>query len=162
MRVPDKKQRGFTLIELLVSILIFVLVLLAVYSLFDQGAWVYLHSSRRANIQQIARVALEQMERDIRMTGFGVPTRNKFGDTVTWTPELITSTPGKVYFRADIDKGHTWVTRNIATNDTTLNVENPSLVCPIPGSSPLFWRMIQQMAALDLFGCRCWEIRQSV
>ncbi len=137
MRLPYKQERGFTLIELLVSILIFVLVLLAIYSLFDQGAWVYLHSNRRANIQQIARVALEQMERDIRMSGFGVPTRNKFGDTETWTPELYTSTPGKIYFRADIDGGHTWVTRDIASNDRTLNVENPSFVCSSPGSSAI-------------------------
>jgi prepilin-type N-terminal cleavage/methylation domain-containing protein len=131
-----KYESGFTLIELLVSVLIFVLVLLAVYSLFDQGAWVYLHSSRRANIQQIARMALEQMERDIRMSGFGVPNGDEFGaGTGTWTPDMITLTPGKIFFRSDIDNRHTWVKQNIAANATTLTVENPELVCPDPGNT---------------------------
>jgi len=113
------------------------MVLLAVYSLFDQGSWVYLHSSRRANIQQIARLALEQMERDIRLSGFGVPTGNKFGDTVKWTPDLFLAAPGKIYFRADIDHGHTWVTRKIAANDRTLYVEKPNLICPNPGATTI-------------------------
>lgn len=132
-----KLERGFTLVELLVSVLIFVLVLLAVYSLFDQGAWVYLHSSRRANIQQIARVALEQMERDIRMSGFGVPTGDEFGaGTGTWTPEMFVAAPGRVYFRADIDKGHTWLRQDIAgAGVRTLSVENPSFVCADPGTT---------------------------
>ena len=100
MKMPAKHERGFTLIELLVSVLIFTLVLLAVYSLFDQGAWVYLHSSRRANIQQIARMALEQMERDVRMSGFGVPNGDEFGaGTATWTPDMFTLSPGKIFFR---------------------------------------------------------------
>ena len=128
-------ERGFTLIELLVSILIFTIALLAVYSLFDQGAWVYLHSSRRANIQQIARMALEQMERDIRMSGFGVPEGDEFGaGTATWSPEMFTVTPGKIYFRADIDSGHTWVRQNITGSATILNVENPTAVCASPNT----------------------------
>jgi prepilin-type N-terminal cleavage/methylation domain-containing protein len=130
-------QRGFTLIELLVTVLIFSLVILAIYNLFDQGSWVYLHSSRRANIQQIARLALEQMERDVRMSGFGIPKGQEFGGTTRWTPDLFLTAPGKIYFRSDIDNAHTWITRNIVANDRTLYVENPALVCPNPGVTPI-------------------------
>ena len=138
MKIQSGLQKGFTLIELLISILIFTLVLLAVYSLFDQGAWVYLHSNRRANIQQIARMAMEQMERDIRMSGFGVPNGDEFGaGTATWEPDMFTVTPGKVFFRADINSGHTWVKQNVTGSPTILNVENPMFVCPSPGSSQI-------------------------
>jgi prepilin-type N-terminal cleavage/methylation domain-containing protein len=138
MTMPAKHDRGFTLIELLVSILIFVFVMLAVYTLFDQGAWVYLHSSRRANIQQIARMALEQMERDVRMSGFGVPTGDEFGaGTAIWTPDMFTIGPGRIFFRADLDNRHTWVRQNITGTPTTISVEDPALVCPDPGNTQI-------------------------
>jgi hypothetical protein len=125
-------------VELLVSVLIFTVVLLGVYSLFDQGAWVYLHSSRRANIQQIARMALEQMERDVRMSGFGVPTGDEFGaGTATWTPAMFTVGPGRIFFRGDIDNRHTWVRQNITGTPTTISVEDPQLVCPAPGTTQI-------------------------
>jgi prepilin-type N-terminal cleavage/methylation domain-containing protein len=138
MKPSTEHQRGFTLVELLVSILIFTLVLLAVYTLFDQGAWVYLHSSRRANIQQIARMALEQIERDVRMSGFGVPTGDEFGaGTARWTPDIFTIGPGRIFFRADIDNRHTWVRQNITGLPTTISVEDPELVCPDPENTQI-------------------------
>ena len=135
MTFTPRQQRGFTLVELLVSVLVFTFVLLAVYTLFDQGAWVYLHSSRRANIQQIARMALEQMERDIRMSGFGVPSGDEFGaGTASWMPKMFTVGPGRIFFRGDIDNRHTWVRRNITGSATIVSVEDPERICPTPGT----------------------------
>jgi prepilin-type N-terminal cleavage/methylation domain-containing protein len=138
MTYQSKQERGFTLVELLVSVLIFTFVVLGVYTLFDQGAWVYLHSSRRANIQQIARLALEQIERDVRMSGFGVPSGDEFGaGTAMWTPNMFTLGPGRIFFRADIDNRHTWVRQNITGTPTTISVEDPQLVCPVPGTTQI-------------------------
>jgi type II secretory pathway pseudopilin PulG len=130
-------ETGFTLVELLVTLVIFMMVMIAVYALFDGGQWFYLHGERKTKIQEIARMAMEQMERDIRMSGFGVPTGAKFGATTRWTPSIFTSTGGQFFFRADIDNGHSYLTRNAAAGATTINVEDPSLVCPQPGSSAI-------------------------
>src|SRR3990170_4444254 len=82
-------QRGFTLLEMLISVVIFVFVMLAVYFLFDQGQWLYLHSEKRTNLQDNGRVAMEQMERDFRMIGSGVPTETQESASTTWTPFIF-------------------------------------------------------------------------
>ena len=115
-------ESGFTLIELLVTLAIFMLVMIAVYSLFDTGQWFYLHGERKTKIQEIARMAMEQMERDIRMCGFGVPNGSQFDATTLWTPDIFTSTGGKFFFRADIDSGHSFVTVDAASSGSTIYV----------------------------------------
>ena len=130
-------EKGFTLVEVLVSLVIFMLIMIAVYSLFDGGQWFYLHAERRTKIQEIARMAMEQLERDLRMIGFGIPQSSIFGGSTKWTPEIFVSTPGKIYFRADLDNRHAMLTRNAASGDTTLYVEEPDLVCPAPGFSQI-------------------------
>ncbi|HJZ11979.1 MAG TPA: prepilin-type N-terminal cleavage/methylation domain-containing protein, partial [Acidobacteriota bacterium] len=131
-------ESGFTLIELLVTLAIFMIVMIAVYSLFDSGQWFYLHGERKTKIQEITRMALEQMERDIRMCGFGVPNGSQFDATTLWTPDIFTSTGGKFFFRADIDSGHSYVTVNLPyTEPTTIYVEEPDKVCPNPGFSEI-------------------------
>src|SRR3989304_3536532 len=128
-------SRGVTLIELLVTVLILMMVMIAVLALYDQGQWVYLHSSRRANAQELARLALEQMERDVRMSGFGAPTGSIVGGTPRWRPGLFQAGQGKVYFRADLDNRHSWITMNVSIGDSTFNVEDPALVCPVPNTT---------------------------
>jgi prepilin-type N-terminal cleavage/methylation domain-containing protein len=128
-------ERGFTLVEILVSLVIFMLVMIAVYALFDGGQWIYLHGERRTKIQEIARLALEQMERDIRMCGFGVPKGPQFGGTTTWTPAIFLTTTSKLWFRGDLDNRHSMLTQNASVGATTLSVELPSHVCPTPGTS---------------------------
>jgi prepilin-type N-terminal cleavage/methylation domain-containing protein len=132
-----KKQAGFSLIELLVTIMIFVIVMLAVLSLFDQGQWFYLHSSKKANAQEKVRGALEQLERDLRMAGFGVPTSSMFGGTTTWNPPIFIATPGRIYFRADIDNRHSYVSRDVVAASRTLDVQDAELLCPSPGTTQI-------------------------
>lgn len=109
-------SRGFTLLELLVSILIFSLVIMAIYFFFDSGGWLYLHSERRANIQENARLAMEQMERDFRMIGAGVPSgTNPAGDV--WMPSVFSATVASIGFTGDVDNGTVWLRYDIGETD---------------------------------------------
>lgn len=100
-------NRGFTFIELLVSLTIFSLVVIGIYYFFDEGQWIYLQSERKSRIQEMGRIAMEQMERDFRMIGAGVPTGTS-DDGFSWTtptPIIFNATVCTIAFTADIDNG---------------------------------------------------------
>jgi prepilin-type N-terminal cleavage/methylation domain-containing protein len=96
--------RGFTLLEVLVSVALLSLVILGLYFLFDQGQWLYLESERKSKIQETARLTIEQMERDFRMIGAGVPKGTGPGGVV-WTPFIFTASAFSIGFTADLDNG---------------------------------------------------------
>lgn len=64
------RQQGFSLIELVIGMAIFLLVLLAVYQLFDTGSATYRSGQRKVDVQQNARVALDEAVRQLRMAGY--------------------------------------------------------------------------------------------
>ena len=64
------RQQGFSLVELIIGLAIFLLVLLAVYQLFDTGSATYRSGQQRADVQQNARVALDEVMRQFRMVGY--------------------------------------------------------------------------------------------
>jgi prepilin-type N-terminal cleavage/methylation domain-containing protein len=68
-RIPSRQQ-GFSLIELVIGMAIFLLVLLAVYQLFDTGSATYRSGQRKVDVQQNARVALDEVVRQLRMAGY--------------------------------------------------------------------------------------------
>jgi prepilin-type N-terminal cleavage/methylation domain-containing protein len=63
-------QTGLTMIEVLVSLMIFLVVLLAVYQLFDTSHATYLSGTRRQDVQQQARLAVDEIARKVRMAGY--------------------------------------------------------------------------------------------
>ncbi len=65
-----RPQKGFTLVEILISLSVFVLVLLAIYQLFDSSRATYSSGQTRVDVQQNARVALDEMVRELRMAGY--------------------------------------------------------------------------------------------
>jgi prepilin-type N-terminal cleavage/methylation domain-containing protein len=67
-------HRGFTLIEILIASTIFAMILLGVYMVYETNQATYVRGEARANVQQNARVALDQMTRELLMAGFD-PTR---------------------------------------------------------------------------------------
>ena len=67
---PIQRPGGFTLIELLIAISVFLLVLLGIYNVFDTSRQTYLSGTRKVDVQQNARVALDQIAREIRMAGY--------------------------------------------------------------------------------------------
>lgn len=64
------RQQGFSLVELVVGMAIFLLVLLAVYQLFDTGSATYRSGQRKVDVQQNARVALDEIVRQLRVAGY--------------------------------------------------------------------------------------------
>ena len=63
-------RKGLTMIEVLVSLTIFLVVLLAIYQLFDTSHATYESGTRKQDVQQQARLAMDEMVRALRMAGY--------------------------------------------------------------------------------------------
>jgi prepilin-type N-terminal cleavage/methylation domain-containing protein len=63
-------QGGFTLVELMVAMSIFLLILVGIFQVFDPSRNAYQVSTRKLDVQQNARVAMDRMARQIRMAGY--------------------------------------------------------------------------------------------
>jgi len=61
-----KEQDGFTLPEMLVTMMIMIIVLFALYSIFDMSLRVFSFGNDKIEAVQNARLGLERMEREIR------------------------------------------------------------------------------------------------
>ena len=66
-----QRERGYTLVELLVVIAILGLVCGGIYTSFSRGEQESATRQRVMWMQQQARLAMESIERDLRMTGYG-------------------------------------------------------------------------------------------
>lgn len=67
--VSPRRQRGLTLVELLVGILLSLLILTAVVYVFAGSRASYRHQESLSSIQESGRIALELLNRDIRIAG---------------------------------------------------------------------------------------------
>jgi prepilin-type N-terminal cleavage/methylation domain-containing protein len=63
-------RKGLTMIEVLVTLTIFLVVLLAIYQLFDTSHATYQAGTRKQDVQQQARLAMDEMVRALRMAGY--------------------------------------------------------------------------------------------
>ena len=61
-----REEEGFTLSEMLVTILIMIIVLSALYSIFDMSLKTYGFGNSKAEAMENARLGMEKMEREIR------------------------------------------------------------------------------------------------
>lgn len=61
-----RDERGFTLVEMLVTMMIMVLVLFALYSIFDMSIRVFSYGNDKVEAVENARLGLERMEREVR------------------------------------------------------------------------------------------------
>ena len=61
-----KSQDGFALPEMMVTILVMVVVLFALYSIFDASIKVFSFGNDKVESVESVRVAMERMEREIR------------------------------------------------------------------------------------------------
>lgn len=115
----DRDAGGFTLIEVLMAVSTFLIVLFAVYTSFESSRETYGAGEQRADIQQSARMAIELMEADLRLAGYGFP--RGAGNAIT------AATPTAITFTGDLLNVSTTIT-NIDVNpgDATLNVQDAS------------------------------------
>ena len=67
---PGIAAKGFTLLEVLISLTIFMMVLMGVYEVFDTSHATYTSGQRKLDVQQNARVAMDEMVRRVRMAGY--------------------------------------------------------------------------------------------
>jgi prepilin-type N-terminal cleavage/methylation domain-containing protein len=126
-------EKGFSLLEMLVSVLIFSLIAIGIYYFFDTGKWMYLHSEKRANMQENGRLAMEAMEREMRLIGFGVPTGGSVGGNLSWNPAVFSGDDNSIVFRGDVDNYNSLSTASIASGASSISVENPEYACPFDG-----------------------------
>jgi competence protein ComGC len=60
------EETGFTLTEMMVTIVIWIVMLFALYSIFDMSIRIFSFGSNKVEAMESARVGLEKMEREIR------------------------------------------------------------------------------------------------
>ena len=71
MKLPRRfAHRGFTLVEAMISLSFFLLILFAVYMVFETSTVTYAKGTRLQDVQQIARLALDDVSNQIRMTSY--------------------------------------------------------------------------------------------
>lgn len=92
-----KKQKGYTLIEVLVSTTIFIIVLFAIYLMYETNQATYAKGEEKADIQQNARVALDIMEKELKSAGY-----NPSGVTTTAIQDTSLSSY-EITFITDVD-----------------------------------------------------------
>ena len=61
-----REENGFTMIEMIMTALIMVVVLMALYSIFDMSVRIFSFSNDKVEAVENARLGLEKMEREIR------------------------------------------------------------------------------------------------
>ena len=79
MKQKRAATNGFTLLEALMSLSFFIVVLMAVYMVFETSTATYNRGTRLQDVQQMARLALDEMSNQIRMANY--------------YPELFDTTP---------------------------------------------------------------------
>ena len=62
-----RAPRGFTMLEALIASTIFLIVMAAVYTVYDAGEASYNRGTRKWDVQSQARLALERISREVRM-----------------------------------------------------------------------------------------------
>ncbi len=87
------EEDGFSLSEMMVTILVMIVVLFALYSIFDMGLRTFAFGNDKVEAVENARVGLEKMEREIRGAypydkGNATPDTHLF-DAGTWTATQI-------------------------------------------------------------------------
>ena len=114
-------NRGFTLSELLISMALVSLMMVGMLTLLFRGQDIATRNESRAKLQNIVRFAVDRLERDLRMIGFGVPEGAQIGGSANWLPSIFYASGSAIGFRADADGS--WA--SVICTPRTANVNCP-------------------------------------
>jgi Tfp pilus assembly protein PilV len=78
-----REERGFTIVEMSITIVIMMVMLMALYSVFDMSVKAFSYGNNKVEAVESARVGMEKMEREIRQA-YGNPAIFQ-----TWTATQI-------------------------------------------------------------------------
>jgi hypothetical protein len=123
---------GFSLIETLFAAGAFLIVLLAVYLGFESSHRTYGSGQRRVDIQQSARIAVELLETDLRLAGYGFPNGGADCDA-DLNPDnaIMVANATFIAFCADLLAASTIIANlDVNPGDTTLSVQDASRIQP--------------------------------
>jgi len=86
---------GFTLTELLVALAVMLVVISGIISLFTSLNKTYTAQNAAAGVQQVVRIGIDIMTRDIRMAGLNPLNLNPIG--------IVEASPNKIRFKYDLN-----------------------------------------------------------
>ncbi|MCI0372589.1 MAG: hypothetical protein L0214_14750 [candidate division NC10 bacterium] len=111
--------RGFTVVDLVISSTLFLVLVFAIYTLLESSRTTFAAGRAKVDVQQNARVALELMEMDLRLAGYGFPT-----DPAPVGPQLkiTAASPTAITFRADLTNASTVLSADLNSGGTSLSV----------------------------------------
>jgi type II secretory pathway pseudopilin PulG len=100
-RRPLREEDGFTLVEILVTMIIMIVVLFALYGIFDMGLRTFSFGNNKVEALENARLGLEKMAREIRGAYPYDPGNTTTPDTHLF--DLGTWTDTQIKFGNDLD-----------------------------------------------------------
>lgn len=119
----EHAERGVTLVEVVIFMAVFTVILLGMYDAHVNYQFSMVRNEARAKIQDDARRTMEQMLREIRMAGYGVPT----AADPTPLPAFTAASASAISFLTSEGGATTNLTAPANVTATTLTVASSAL-----------------------------------
>ena len=103
-------SKGFTLVELVLATALLSVILITAFTVALQGQDIAVQTESRSNVYTNVRLAMDRLERELRMVGFGVPAGAEIGGNTLWTPAIFHASSTEIGFRGDTDGGRASIT----------------------------------------------------
>ena len=120
MHDATRAQRGFSLLEMLISLALFLVVLSTTMAVMVPSRRLYASSERTADIQQNARLAMAEMQRQIRMAGYFPENFDDPPPTPRLENPIAKATESSLAIHGDGDNSGTSQVHNYCLDGTTL------------------------------------------
>jgi Tfp pilus assembly protein PilV len=126
-----RASQGFTLVEVVITAGVAVMVLTALYLLLESNVTLYDRGEARADVQQGARVVLDEMAANLRSAGNGVPRGTAPGSPeaiyiyyngITVGGEPLVTSASAVTFLGDLDGTAAELTTTVSTAGTSVGI----------------------------------------
>src|SRR5207344_1818898 len=81
--LQDKWEQGFTLVELMVALVIAAILVVGINQMYQSSQNAYLAQDQMAELQQNARIGIEEMIREMRLAGYQASCTPTLADSTT-------------------------------------------------------------------------------